>query len=327
MNQQSRPYLRLALRFYSSRVEYLAPLGRLLKVRKLFFAYGTGTCRSEAGDEVSRSPKVKHRIPCALRTGVVCFTLIELLIVIVIIAILAGILLPSLNRAREGAKRARCVANLKNLTQAFLMYAGDNDDQAMENNYAAPLGGATVDNSFTHNLLYGSFMVPFSRYLGINGLVGNNSERGRLLIFHCPMLPSHYTPGPTWNSSNKAYSTRYCYWAGLMPRRKWAASLFKDTEPTGAPAKISRGKGHQTVFSDRNWFMGGLADFNHCGIAGASGVSFAAAIQMLRDSNRACLDGSVRTVRVTEMGKDYTDPGDDVNNAHFLTASNRGYFY
>ena len=80
------------------------------------------------------------------------FTLIELLVVVAIIAILAGILLPSLNKARETAKRARCTGNLKNLTQAFLMYAGDNNDQALENNYAAPLGGATADNSFTNNL-------------------------------------------------------------------------------------------------------------------------------------------------------------------------------
>ena len=255
------------------------------------------------------------------------FTLIELLVVIAIIAILASMLLPALNRAREIAKRTRCTGNHKNLVQAFLMYAGDNNDQAMENNYAAPLGGATADNSFTNNLQYESFMLPFAGYLGINGLEGGAQDRSKLLIFHCPAIPTQYTPGPSWSSGSKAYSARVCYWAGLMPRRKWAASNFKDTEPTGAPAKINRGKPHQAVFTDRNFFLNGEVDFNHCSIYGAKDVAFAVAVKTLRDSTRACLDGSVRTVRTSEMGKDYTDPAGDINNVHYMTGANRGYLY
>ena len=55
------------------------------------------------------------------------FTLIELLVVIAIIAVLMGILLPSLNRAREIGKRANCMSNLKNLTLIWVMYADDHD--------------------------------------------------------------------------------------------------------------------------------------------------------------------------------------------------------
>jgi prepilin-type N-terminal cleavage/methylation domain-containing protein len=56
------------------------------------------------------------------------FTLIELLVVIAIIAILAAILFPVFARARESARRATCLSNLKQLGTAFQMYTQDYDE-------------------------------------------------------------------------------------------------------------------------------------------------------------------------------------------------------
>jgi prepilin-type N-terminal cleavage/methylation domain-containing protein/prepilin-type processing-associated H-X9-DG protein len=89
------------------------------------------------------------------------FTLIELLVVIAIIAILAAILFPVFSQARDKARAAACLSNMKQVALALSMYTSDNDETLPLHNDTDTFMQPTVPPN------WGRLLFPYTKNLGV----------------------------------------------------------------------------------------------------------------------------------------------------------------
>ena len=171
------------------------------------------------------------------------FTLIELLVVIAIIAILASMLLPALNSARERGKKANCTNNVKAHLMAIAVYAGDNHD-------FLPLGANGVDNAANCNFCcyispisisfsYFALLRPDLRWANNKARVaGTKGPLGNPRMLVCPSddrtrKENKYTPETGLDAGGTIIS--YCY-RGVS---KYPAGSGYSSANFGGPGRLS----------------------------------------------------------------------------------------
>lgn len=217
------------------------------------------------------------------------FTLIELLVVIAIIALLISILLPSLSRAREQARRTVCAAHMRSMILAMTAYAFESDDvYADPSNVSGGLDDVRIRNEkYLENVAGSSWLQPNNTLLGADLLPHRVHPAYRDIFvegfttprefYYCPSQPDNNRDDLWYNSFGSSFgfiNLGYQYMLGRASLAVKRGEISKDWVKDGRTPLGSPQKGFESVpntnkqlfkrkASDISYFDVAMVDLTH----------------------------------------------------------------